>query len=448
MDIEAKVLKSVSPTKAEEKRVYEFSEKLKSVSVSITKLPVEILGSTGKKTWLSGDHDIDVFIIFSKNVEREQLETRGIEFGKKIIEKMGSRPIIKYAEHPYVRSEIDGFDVDIVPCHKINFNEKIKSAVDRSPLHVQYINSKLDPSLRDQVRLLKQFMKGTGVYGSDAKNLGFSGYLCELLVINHGKFEAVIKKASEWQAQTVIYIEKKPVKKFKGCGLVIIDPVDSDRNAAAIVSNEKMQKFITACKRYMKNPSIEFFFPRDKPALIDKEISVLKNRETKFIALELKKPDIIDDIIYPQARRLCKRLEGILRQEDFLTVRILSFINKNIIILIELESWHLPAIKKMQGPTIFSGNHVDEFVSKYYEFNPYIEDNAWFVERPRTVVDVIETLKNLRKSKNPAEHGIPSQLIDSVKEMKIIESDKFWELAEKDKEFSKFLRSVYFERIV
>jgi len=43
---------------------------------------------------------------------------------------------------------------------------------------------------------LKQFMKGIGVYGSELRRRGFSGYLTELLVINYGSFLGVLKEAS------------------------------------------------------------------------------------------------------------------------------------------------------------------------------------------------------------------------------------------------------------
>jgi tRNA nucleotidyltransferase (CCA-adding enzyme) len=36
-------------------------------------------------------------------------------------------------------------------------------------------------------------MKGTGVYGAEAKVEGFSGYLTELLVINYGSFPKALE---------------------------------------------------------------------------------------------------------------------------------------------------------------------------------------------------------------------------------------------------------------
>jgi tRNA nucleotidyltransferase (CCA-adding enzyme) len=44
-----------------------------------------------------------------------------------------------------------------------------------------------------EVRLLKKFMKGTGVYGAEIKIGGFSGYLCELLILKYRSFAQTIE---------------------------------------------------------------------------------------------------------------------------------------------------------------------------------------------------------------------------------------------------------------
>ena len=90
----------------------------------------------------------------------------------------GGESWVEYAEHPYVSGKIGKFSLDIVPCYGIENCEKIISAVDRTPLHNEFLvlsNSK--KNLSNDVRLLKKFLKGISVYGSDLKTAGFSGYL-------------------------------------------------------------------------------------------------------------------------------------------------------------------------------------------------------------------------------------------------------------------------------
>ena len=85
--------------------------------------------------------------------------------------------------------------------------------------------SNLRPEQHDQVRLLKQFLKGIGVYGADAKVCGFSGYLAELLVLRYGDFDQAIVAGVSWTAGTVLSMAEEAGSGFR-TPLVFIDPVD------------------------------------------------------------------------------------------------------------------------------------------------------------------------------------------------------------------------------
>jgi len=145
------------------------------------------VGSTGRDTHLRDDYDIDIFVRFKRNVDREVLRETILKVGKRAIENLGGTSWVEYAEHPYVSGRIGKYDIDIVPCYKIGWNEGIISAVDRTPLHNEFVKRVLKSKpLNNDIRLLKKFLKGVGIYGSDLKTKGFSGYLCELLVIHYG----------------------------------------------------------------------------------------------------------------------------------------------------------------------------------------------------------------------------------------------------------------------
>ena len=191
------ILKKIKPEDEDEKSVKIFLRRLLQVSETISGYECVVCGSIGKLTWHRGDHDIDLFIMFP-DVPRKELEQKGLEFGKKIITELGGKYIIKYAEHPYVHGKVGNYNVDIVPCYRIMKGQAIKSAVDRSPLHLQYILENLSAKQRDEARLLKQFCKGIGVYGSDARHRGFSGYICELLIVHYKDFHGVLKSARNW----------------------------------------------------------------------------------------------------------------------------------------------------------------------------------------------------------------------------------------------------------
>ena len=449
MDIQIEVLKKIKPSQQEVERVKQFVNQLTTVAKTVSGMDVVIVGSIGKFTWLSGDHDIDLFIMFESSVPREELERLGLEYGKRVVEELGGKWKIKYAEHPYTSAVVRGFEIDVVPCYRIKYGEKIKSAVDRSPLHLNYVISYIKPAMVDQVRLLKQFCKGIGVYGSDAKNQGFSGYICELLVLQYGLFDSVINAASSWRAPHLINIERHmglPPNRFKDQPLVIVDPVDAERNVAAVVSGENFVKFIAACKRYRQKPSTKFFFSAGAVPLNTQQLRTLQQRETKFIALQMKRPDIIDDVLYPQLRRAMNRLAHLLEHHEFHVLRSFELAEKQPIIVFELEVWSLPAVRRMIGPPIFAEKHTGEFLSKYSKNFTYVSDNKWIADVPRNYKTAVHLLNGFLKDKPTAlvEKGIPSHIAAQLAGSKTIEHHAFWKLVKKDKALSDCLRKKYF----
>ena len=90
-----------------------------------------LVGSTARGTWTSGDRDIDVFVRFPADLDRERLEAYGLRVGDEVLPE-GCE---EYAEHPYVTGEFRGLDVDLVPCYDVPSATEIQSAVDRTPFH-------------------------------------------------------------------------------------------------------------------------------------------------------------------------------------------------------------------------------------------------------------------------------------------------------------------------
>ena len=152
-----------------------------------------MVGSAARGTWLSGTHDIDVFISFPEETPRKDLETLGMAIAREVA-KLAEHAEDRHAEHPYLNIIYKGFDVDLVPCFRVASASRIKSAVDRTPFHNDFIKPRIK-GCEDEVLLLKQFMRGGGVYGSELRTQGFSGYLTELLVIHYGSFENTVSSS-------------------------------------------------------------------------------------------------------------------------------------------------------------------------------------------------------------------------------------------------------------
>ena len=84
-DLKLAVLEKIKPTEAERKKLTAVQEELAAeVKAAAEKLCVadifvKMVGSAARGTWLSGTHDIDVFISFPEETERGELEKRGME---------------------------------------------------------------------------------------------------------------------------------------------------------------------------------------------------------------------------------------------------------------------------------------------------------------------------------------------------------------------------------
>ncbi|MGZ7160978.1 MAG: CCA tRNA nucleotidyltransferase, partial [Methanobacterium sp.] len=208
-----RVLNAIKPTKEEKEKVMSLSNKLINVINDIARengidAEAVLVGSVAKDTWLHARADIDIFIKFPLNTSENDLKELGLKIGRKCIQKMHGKHELRFASHPYVTGFIEGYEIDFVPCYTIENADELKSAVDRTILHTEYVNKKLKEEQKDEVLLLKKFMESIHTYSAEAKVGGFSGYLCELLIINYGTFVDVLETASEkWSPKTTIDIE-------------------------------------------------------------------------------------------------------------------------------------------------------------------------------------------------------------------------------------------------
>ena len=113
----------------------------------------------------------------------------------------------------------------------------------------------------------KSSWQGTGVYGAEIKVGGFSGYLCELLIMKYGSFTQTIHAFAQYNRRVVIDIEgfyadrENELSLLFPEPLVIVDPVDKGRNVASAVQPQKLYTFIGAARAFLKNPSEDFFYP-------------------------------------------------------------------------------------------------------------------------------------------------------------------------------------------
>lgn len=389
-DILKKIIHDVKPDKEE---IASINAAVNEIMIRLKKVvnkDIEILltGSVARGTNVRGKYDIDIFLLFTKIMEEREMEKQGLEIAKKIVDKnKNEKYIIKYTEHPYTMLLMNdrAITVDLVPSFKItNASERI-SAVDRTQLHNQFINSNFNQKLRDDVRVLKTFLAANNIYGAESRIEGFSGYLCELLIFSAGSFLNLLQQISKIKLPKVIDIERKnlntnnksenQIKKFDK-NFIVIDPVDENRNVAANVSEESLSTFILKAREFLKAPNINKFYSSKYSDLNTKaRIKELKNElNIDIYLIAFKVPDIAEDIIWQQIKKLRKKIYEILKKNNFnceisfqnisLQFGIICFFINNI----EYNS------KTIIGPNILMEESVNAFINKHQKYI-FIKEN-------------------------------------------------------------------------
>lgn len=329
---------------------------------------IGLMGSVAKGTALKENRDLDMFLLFSDKYKPEEIKTKGILWAKKAMK--GFETELNYAQHPYLKVWMPTVKVDIVPSFKIKNNEKLKTAVDRSQLHTVWVNKKITQEMQDDVRLLKQFLITLGVYGAQSRVEGFSGYLCELLIIKYRSFENLVESASKW-SRPVIDIEGKigeaqAKKMFEKASMIVIDPVDEHRNVSAVVSQTSLSRFIIACRQFCENPTNEFFFAKKRYYSKKEVLDAIKRRGTHIIIIEFEPPKLVEDILWPQLKKTTHTIISKIEHDEFRVFGHYFYCDsQDAFIMLELMDWKLPSVKRINGPNVSLEQHVGTFIKTH-----------------------------------------------------------------------------------
>ncbi len=398
MRIEDEVLKKITPSKEEARRIQDTVIKVTDrINQIVEALEIEadpmLVGSVAKDTYLKKP-DIDIFVMFPPSVKREELEHYGLMIGRAVLTDGEER----YAEHPYIYGNYENYDVEIVPCYKVTEPSKKISAVDRTPFHTNYIIENLKESQKDQVRLLKRFLKGIGIYGAEAEIEGISGYLCELLIMKYGDFHGLIEQAKAWKRGTFIKLIDSNNAKFTD-PLIVIDPVDPNRNVASALAEYNFSAFIYACKEYLKEPRIEFFFPNElEPLPIAQIKEIVETRHTTMLALTFATPSVVADVLHPQLKKGVRVINQLFERYGFRVLNSSYYQNEETMFLFELEVFSLPNVLSHKGPPVWHSNTADFFQkwrkSRNLIAGPYIKRGCLYVDIKRDFRDAKKLLQD------------------------------------------------------
>ena len=406
------------PTKQEEEKMKTLSDfLLKLVKDEATKhaevVSVELGGSYAKGTWLRGQMDLDIFVKMKKETDEKTFEEIGKKIGFSSMKKF--KPYVRYSEHPYVEAEVKGVRVNVVPSYDVEHGNW-KSAADRSSFHTRFILETFDQTKKNEVRLLKKFLKGMDIYGAEIAKEGFGGYVAEVLVHHYGSFANVLEAAANFTSGQII---GNPTKKFE-TDLRLIDPIDSNRNLGTAISTQNIGRFMLSARAFLKKPSLVFFTGT-------KLIPNAKNLKNTIIVkfnYKWRSPDII----WGQAKRGATALSGQLELAGFQVLRksVITDEKSEAAMLFLLRS---PVIEKFMvknGPQIYRRSDSDNFIAANSKnMLTWIDDDGKILSmKEREFYDAKKFLQFLLK-KNLSKSGIPSGIsLDIKRGFKVIDGSQ------------------------
>jgi tRNA nucleotidyltransferase (CCA-adding enzyme) len=361
------VIEGIKPDKGYEKKI------LSGVSSIISKINKKlkdgraVLGGSGAKgTWLK-TFDADIFVKFDYNKYRENDKVIS-DILEKLLKKTFKNVARLHGSRDYFQLRQKGFTFEIVPILDIKKAEQAKNITDVSPLHAKWVLR--HKSLQDEMRLLKQFCKAQGVYGAESHIMGFSGYVCEILAVYYGSFLKVVKGAAKWKDKEVIDVEGhykrrdvfRELNKSKLISpLIVVDPVQADRNAAAALSFENFDRFRKACRSFLKSPSKKFF---EKGEFSIEKIRE-KNKNRKVIFLEVEPLRGKRDVIGCKLVKVLEFVNKKLIENDFKVFEHGWHWNRKAVFYFVVGKETLSENVERRGPLLSAKEHVKAFKKKH-----------------------------------------------------------------------------------
>jgi len=333
---------------------------LNSINFKIKKKKIKanavLGGSIAKGTFLKDDYDCDIFVKFNLSYKKEDISN----LLEKILKTFPGLSRI-HGSRDYFQFSMKDIMFEVIPVLDIKKAKYSVNITDCSPLHVKWVRDNLrkNSDLADEIRLAKAFCKTCNIYGAESYLRGFSGHVLDILVIYYNGFIPLLKNAIKWKEQEVIDFNNY----YKGCALerlnksklsplIVIDPIQPERNAAAVLSNKNFLLFKKSAKNFLKKPSKRFF---EKKEITIKELKE-KSKGKKLILLDIKALDGKEDVVGSKL------------------LKVFNYVDKNLVLngfTVYEKSWKWN--KKEKALFWFILN--DEVLSEFFKYvGPPIKD--------------------------------------------------------------------------
>ena len=381
----ADALSLVKPSDEERKdvsdRVEKFLKKLKKGKG----VKFELGGSGAKGTWTKGIKDVDVYAKFSLSMYKDKSDEIS-----DVLEKLLMKGVKRlHGSRDYYQVKKDGFLFEIIPIMDIKKADEALNITDISPLHTKYVGK--HKKLQDDIILAKAFFKSNGIYGAESYIKGMSGYVIEVLVIYYGGFVELVRAGAKWGEKVVIDPAKYhknvllEVNKSKlDSPLVLIDPVERGRNAAAAVGEERFREFVSVCKKFVKKPSSDYFIP-------------------EIFSMDMIKGDVVLEIV-PKAGKQDIIGSKLLKVFEYVDKRLLEFGPKGdwhwegeAWMWWKVKSKRLSEYEERVGPPVKIENAVKAFKEKYRK--AFVKKGRLYAKVKREDRDVKDVVNSVIREK-------------------------------------------------
>jgi tRNA CCA-adding enzyme len=426
------VLKKITPSKEETAHFLQVESDLIKI-IQESKIPnniqiryIEAQGSTGiKQTSLRDAADIDLFIGIDQKIIFDQgfhSKTKTREFLRILFKRFVQEwliPTLKqyqfdevklsYAEHPYVSAKYQGIDLDLVVCFDLSAEYLAKSgpitSVDRTPHHSRFIRDTLSTEQRDDVRLLKHFLKCHHCYGdkSPVGKSGFIGYSAELLIAYFGSIDALFKNFKTLSIEPIsIYHKNRKLSTnannlsfqefrkefYPNDFLVILDPTDIKRNVGSSISERAYWCIESKITEFLQNPLISYFERESLPKI--NEMPLMNEERKKYYYAEYHRAQEdhytkFRDKLYSFLDFICrdaaKELTLDPRFEDVIGELLFDADEGKYCIAFQVEQPELAHDYLRKGPKVGDEPHYSKFAAKYP--NHFEKDGFLWVVLPR-----------------------------------------------------------------
>ena len=386
MEILKEVLSKIKPNKEGEvfieKKIKDFISRIKVKDAKV------ILGGSGaKETWLKDANDADIFIQFSYDKYKDKSDKLSDILEKQIKKSFKLNRL--HGSRDYFQVKEKGYTFEIIPILEIKKAETALNITDVSPLHAEFV--KKYNKLSDDIRLMKQFCKANNIYGAESYINGFSGYMCELLVINYNGFLNLLKAACKWKDKEVMDIKNfykgknilMDMNKSKIISpLILVDPVQADRNAAAALSEEKFLLFKKKAKEFLKKPSNSFF---EKKEINTKD----------FMVIEVDSLEGKEDVVGAKLLKVFNFIKEKLIKEGFIVKDSIFTFDREKKAFFYFKAKDVSSIKIIEGPNVKFKDHVKFFKKK--NKNTFVKGKVIYAKEKRKFVKAKDFIKSLLK---------------------------------------------------